>query len=322
VRQEVVLGVCGALLFFSLCLPAAAEDSPLVSFVREPGRIAVFSGGQPLATYVYEDKDILRPYFCAVHALDGTPITRTHPPVEGVDPADHATYHPGLWLAFGDISGADFWRNKAHVKHEKIIQEPLSQPGRGVFAVQNAYRTEDGKIICRETCRYTFLVRPSGWFLLHESEFTSDAGEIVFGDQEEMGLGVRVATPLTVKNGGRIVNSDGLMNEERAWGKQADWCEYSGAINGRRVGVTLMPHPANFGRSWFHARDYGLLVANPFGRNAFTEGDKSAVRVAPGQRLRLRFGAFICSTAAANDARTAAAYDEYLRLAEDQARLP
>ena len=28
---------------------------------------------------------------------------------------DHPTMHPGLWLAFGDINGADFWRNKGRV---------------------------------------------------------------------------------------------------------------------------------------------------------------------------------------------------------------
>lgn len=51
-----------------------------------------------------------------------------------------------------------------------------------------------------------------------------------------------------------------------------------------------MPHPKNFRRSWFHARDYGLLVANPFGRNAFTKAEKSQVVVSKLQALRLRFG--------------------------------
>ena len=38
-----------------------------------------------------------------------------------------------------------------------------------------------------------------------------------------------------------------------------------------------MPGPGNFGRSWFQARDYGLLVANPFGRRYFTGGEPSRV---------------------------------------------
>ena len=46
-----------------------------------------------------------------------------------------------------------------------------------------------------------------------------------FGTQEEMGLGVRLATPLTVKSGnGRITNSVGGTNEKGTWGQAADWC--------------------------------------------------------------------------------------------------
>jgi hypothetical protein len=83
-----------------------------------------------------------------------------------------------------------------------------------------------------------------------------------------------------------ITSSEGRKNEKQVWGKQADWCDYSG--NGH--GVMLMPDPRNFRRSWFHARDYGLLVANPFGRQAFTKEEPSRVVVAAGHSLTLRFG--------------------------------
>ena len=100
-----------------------------------------------------------------------------------------------------------------------------------------------------------------------------------------MGLGVRVATNMTANNGGVITSSDGRKNEKQVWGRQADWCDYSG----EGVGVMVMPDPQNFRRSWFHARDYGLLVANPFGRQAFTKGESSRVVVKKGETLTLRF---------------------------------
>ena len=40
-----------------------------------------------------------------------------------------------------------------------------------------------------------------GWLLGIDSTFSSTTGEIRFGDQQEMGLGVRLATPLIEKNG-------------------------------------------------------------------------------------------------------------------------
>ena len=78
-----------------------------------------------------------------------------------------------------------------------------------------------------------------------DSEFRPVGGELVFGDQEEMGFGVRVATPLTVKSGGRIVNSDGATDEKQVWGKPADWCDYGGAIENTTTWRVLMSRVAN-----------------------------------------------------------------------------
>jgi hypothetical protein len=52
-----------------------------------------------------------------------------------------------------------------------------------------------------------------------------------------------------------------------------------------------MASPGNFRKSWWHNRDYGLMVANPFGRQAMKQGAKSAVPLKPGETLRLTFGA-------------------------------
>ena len=195
--------------------------------------------------------------------------------------------HPGLWLAFGDISGTDFWRNKGVVRHAGFVEEPVDDPQGGRFAVRNVYEF-NGKTICEEVCRIRIRVTPHGNLIEWESKF-SGAEAFTFGDQEEMGLGVRVATDMTVNNGGVITSSDGRKNEKQVWGRQADWCDYSG----EGVGVMVMPDPQNFRRSWFHARDYGLLVANPFGRQAFTKGESSRVVVKKGETLTLRFGVLV-----------------------------
>ena len=58
--------------------------------------------------------------------------------------------------------------------------------------------------------------------------------------------------------------------------------------------MLLMADPHNFRRSWFHARDYGVLVANPFGQQRLYQGTrKASVTVRPGETLRLRFGVLV-----------------------------
>ena len=102
---------------------------------------------------------------------------------------------------------------------------------------------------------------------------------------------------------------------KQIWGNSADWCDYSGTMAGQRVGMTIFCHPDNFRPSWFHARDYGLLEANPFGRQAFGKGEKSSVVVKPGEKLRLRYGVLIHSGPQDSQPDLAAAYQDYLQLA-------
>jgi hypothetical protein len=285
-----------------------------IAFKSAEGKVVITAGKEHVATYFYRDTKIPRPFFAHVHAPSGVQVTRNHPPVAGKDATDHAELHPGIWLAFGDLSGSDNWRNKAAIRHDKFAQEPKGN----AFAVRNLYTANDGKkVICTETCKYTILVRPAGYLLLWDSEFRSDVDDFSFGDQEEMGLGVRVATPLTVKAGGQIVTSEGHKNEKQVRGKSSPWCDYSGTIADKRAGITLMQHPKNFRPAWYHARDYGLLVANPFGKNALTGGAKSKVVVKQGETLRLRFAIFLHATGDASKLDLPGAYKDYLKQAGD-----
>ena len=56
------------------------------------------------------------------------------------------------------------------------------------------------------------FVRPSAYLLEWTSVFRSANGDFTFGDQQEMGLGVRLATPLAVVKGGEITDSQGRKN--------------------------------------------------------------------------------------------------------------
>lgn len=288
---------------------ARADDQPAVAFETKSDRVLIAINEKPFAAYVFKDSRIRRPYFMHVCAPSGVQVTRNYPPVAGKDASDHAEMHPGIWMAFGNLSGADFWRNQGTVQHVEFITKPVGGPQAGAFTVRNRYAAST-KAICEEAAKISIQVRPAGYLLMLDSTFTSDPG-CTFGDQEEMGLGVRVATALTVKNGGQITNSAGHNNERQVWGKQADWASYRGAVAGKQVGIQLMPHPDNFRRSWFHARDYGLLVANPFGRRAFTKGEPSKLVIQKGDRLRLRFGVLIHDGAIDSPA----AYADYQRTA-------
>jgi hypothetical protein len=256
-------------------------------------RLVIAHSGQPVGEFVFRDERILRPCFANVHAPGGMKATRNHPPVAGVDATDHDTMHPGLWLAFGDISGADFWRNKGRIEHVRFIEAPSVAKARLSFATECRLRTPEGRTLCSLTNRLAIEARTNAWLITWDATFRSDDGEFSFGDQEEMGFGARVATAFTEKNGGRITSSRGLKTAKGTWGQPAEWCDYAGTVKGMPMGITLLTAPANFRPSWWHNRDYGVFVANPFGRAAMKQGEKSVVTVKRGENFHLRFGAAI-----------------------------
>ncbi len=264
-------------------------------FTESAERLVIAHSGQPVAEFVFRDEKILRPYFANVHAPGGVKATRNHPPIAGVDALDHDALHPGIWLAFGDISGADFWRNKGRFEHLRFTEPPVVRDGRLTFATECRLRSAEGRTLCALTNRFTLAAQTNAWSLVWDATFRSEDGDFTFGDQEEMGFGARVATAITEKNGGVITSSAGLKSAKNTWGQPAEWCDYSGMVDGQPIGITLLSDPKNFRPSWWHNRDYGVFVANPFGRAAMKQGGQSALTVKRGEEFQVFFGALIHS---------------------------
>ncbi len=288
-------------------ISSVIADEPRLSFTETEGQVAINAGDLSIASYVYSDVNILRPYFVHVKTPNGVQVTRNHPPQSG-DRDDHATMHPGIWLAFGDLSGTDFWRNKGRVEHVEFIQPPAAERNVGSFIERKRYVRPDGSVVCNEEFRVAIRVRNDGYVIYLESHFSSD-DEFYFGDQEEMGLGIRVATPISEIGGGTLTDAEGRRGAGEIWSQAADWCDYSGRVDGQDVGITVMGHPANFRESWLHARDYGLVAANLFGRAAMQKGEQSRVVVEPGETHILRYAVWVHGKVDAEA--IASVYEEY-----------
>ena len=83
--------------------------------------------------------------------------------------------------------------------------------------------------------KFTLVARPNGWMLIWDAAILADQRPLVFGDQEEMGFGARMATPFTEKNGGVLRSSTG----KRDWPAQHGGNPPRGAIT-----PALVPNPA------------------------------------------------------------------------------
>ncbi|MEM0924781.1 MAG: PVC-type heme-binding CxxCH protein, partial [Planctomycetota bacterium] len=230
---------------------------------------------QRIATYLKRHPELTRRALVNVMSPSGIQVTRNFPPrsPEDLDPGYgaedgiiHPIMHPGIWFGYGDVSGNDYWRLQSEVVFERFEQLPKGDRKQGGFTAINRLMSRDRQNeICRETSRYQFERVPEGLLLRLKVTYQSDAQDFYFGDQEESGLAVRVASPIRVQGGnGTILNSQGDRNGGQVWGKEAKWFDYFGTIDGREVGLMVVPDPNNPRPSWLHARDYGVVVTNPF----------------------------------------------------------
>ena len=68
-----------------------------------------------------------------------------------------------------------------------------------------------------------------------------------------------------------MMNAEGATGERAIWGKRSQWVDYYGHVDDEDVGVAVLDHPDNLrAPTYWHARAYGLLAANPFGVRQFT----------------------------------------------------
>jgi hypothetical protein len=295
--------VWGLTFVFFLCsfcskqpLWAGEDESKELDFSPNGHRVKVVYGGIVLAEYVQDDPAVSHPYWHTFRTLSGIQVTRNHPPVASQDRDDHSGLHTGAWLAFGDVSGHDFWRLKAKVvsKEYELITGG-AKSGVSMETNNDWLTTDESRVLMKERTSYEVTLVDGGYLLTWDSKFRALESDVIFGDQEEMGLGIRAATPLAVDSnrGGRILDSEGRRNGSEVWGKVAAWCDYSGPIEGRWVGITVLVDSEQGRPARSHARDYGFLAMNPFSTKAFTGGEPTPFTLKMGETVPLRYGLYI-----------------------------
>lgn len=277
----------------------SAAAGPL-TLEREADRLVVEDdAGRTAVVFTFADPSVGRPALRDLHAPGGILITRPCPPRPGIDPDDHERIHPGVMLCFSDLSGADPWRGKAAVRFRGFPAEPVAAEGgvRFTFAVDYLAEprdTPEATVLCHEESAVTIAdrtvagtpVRAITW----DARLTPGGRAVTFADAEEMGFGIRLLKELTPKGGGRYLASHGGRDEKGIFGLPADWCDASGLVDGSSVGVLLVDRGGPRRPAILHARDYGWLLANPFGRKAYGRSESGAVTLVPGESLDLHYG--------------------------------
>jgi hypothetical protein len=261
-----------------------------------------------------------RPYVDALFTVDGIRVTRDI--ATAPEESDDHVHHKGVWWGHRDVNGADVWTE--FPGHGSIVSlaSPQTDAGDGRLRIEHETRwlDADGAPLLDDIRMLTASAPAAdgSQTLDIESVLRVSNGTVVLGDTKEAGLvALRVSPALEERRGGRIELSTGAVGEADSWGERAEWCDYSGTIDGVRVGVAVFDHPGNPRPAYWHVRDYGLLAVNPFGLADFT-GDPArsgAITLEPGDELRFQYRILVHRGSAA-EADVAGHYARYLAEAD------
>ncbi len=247
----------------------SAKPIPRMQAVPLPHHITSFQLDGRELTAVHFDPLDMRPFYYPIRASRDVSLTRMGHPH---DPLTHS-HHNSVWVTHNKVNDLDFWGDHAK-KQGRIVNVEVSREGYedadeyASMRMVNHWLSEEDKSVQLIEVRRT-EVRPEdgakSWFMIVDMEFTPPKGKTTTLGATGFGLiAVRLAKSIDVHDGGgRILNSEGQLNEEQIFRKPARWCDYSGRITNDADGfggITLMNHPMNpHNPTAFHVRNDGWM---------------------------------------------------------------
>jgi hypothetical protein len=254
-----------------LASAALAEEGFSIRSSDAPATIRVELDGKPYTDFRTDSRV---PYCYPLMSPSGACLTRHWPMNEDFkeEERDHP-HHRSFWMSHGSVNGHDFWSGKRPENEPRIALKKVGEIMKDSFTVELAW-TAAGKTHLTETRTHAFRKIDERTTLIDfTSKLTAADGDATFGDTKEGFFSIRVDRTLRQKGAtakGAITDSEGRKDGD-TWGKRSNWVAFSGPDEkGEPAVIALLDHPSNLRHpTWWHARDYGLLAANPFGIHDF-----------------------------------------------------
>lgn len=234
-----------------------------LQLVEEDLRFKFYYNGQFGLAYNKGYRDLgdfylSRPNFFPVFSPSGRLVTTSS--------AYRYNHHRSIFIGHAKVNGINFFHDNNHVRDDLgdvLIESHESNTTDSSIGLKtkNNWTTKAGALYLKEDRDIVWTPGDQVHVLDISSSLVSQIGDVVFEKDTHSFIGVRVADTMDVEDGGRVVNSKGLVNEEEAMGQHADWLDYSGTVVDKSVGVTLMPHPDNPPSPYF-VRNYGTILSN------------------------------------------------------------
>ncbi len=299
------VGRAALALIAVLAIAFHADAASYVTITKgESGQLHVKQGGKHFATL--HTQGFAKPIIYPIIGPNGVRMTRDYPMKKDTpdERADHP-HHQSLWYTHGDVNGVSFWhlgKDAGTIVTTKVGTQDAG--ARAYVTLHNKWVDAKGKTLLTDEQKITFHKQyavgggqspdgPNPEYSMIDYEITLHAseGDVTFGDTKEGTMGIRTHPALRVNKGAAAVNSEGVKGKA-VWGKAAAWVDYSAKVGQHHVGVAILDHPSNprHPTTW-HARDYGLVAANPFGLSYFEKKPRGTgnLKLEKGKKITFKY---------------------------------
>src|SRR5262249_13411865 len=125
------------------------------------------------------------------------------------------------------------------------VGKPVTEKNHGQVTTKNEWRTAGGQKIMDETRTIHLYDLGDARLLVFDIDLHASVCPLTFGDTKEGSFGVRINDVLreAANKGGKLENAEGKVGEKLIWGYPSPWCDYSGPLEGKTVGLTIFDHP-------------------------------------------------------------------------------
>ena len=258
----------------------SAVQAAKLNAVKVGAKINVTVDGKYFTSYIFSS-DEKYPFFFPVNGpLSGGSVTSMR---NGEYP-----HHSSLFFGCDQVNGGNYWQEG--LERGRIISvnaEILKEGGDTVIISDECIWSRPGAMSPIKDNRKITITTPSVTVRQIDFEISMEMlMDVHIAKTNHSLFSVRMAADLSVKNGGTMINAEGVRGEKGTFGKPSPWIDYSGKRCEFTEGLTVLQHPSNPGypSPWF-TRDYGFISPTPM----YWPENGVETLFKKGETLRLRY---------------------------------
>jgi hypothetical protein len=272
-----------------------------ITAVKVGSKINVTIDNKYFTSYIFSE-DEKYPFFYPVNGpVSGGSVTSMR--------NSEYPHHSSLFFGCDLVNGGNWWQEG--LERGRIISvnaEIVKQGGDSVVITDECIWSRPGSVSPIKDTRKIIITSPSASLSQIDITIVMEMlTDVTIKKTNHSLFSARMAADLSVKNGGTMINAEGLKSEKDTFGKNSPWIDFYGKRGDAVEGLAILQHPSNpwYPSPWF-TRDYGFMSPTPM----YWPKNDSDTFMKKGSALTLRYRVLV-HAGDHNQAKIAEAFEKY-----------